>query len=134
MDRDDVCRCSFRHLQQLYTFLFTYFRWLTKNIISLSIWTKKKSTPAASGATANATVSNNEITKSTNRNIVLSRPVRRVLQNFLLIWLDPNLDEPNEDFKKSLQQLRRIVASITIFTDAQKCIKFLTEIKKRKSV
>jgi hypothetical protein len=93
---------------------------------------KNKSTPTASGAAANATVSNNEITKSTNRNTVLSRPVRRVLQNFLLIWLDPQLDESNEDFKKSLQQLRRIVASITTFTDAQECIEFLSGIKKEK--
>ncbi|CAF1608752.1 unnamed protein product, partial [Didymodactylos carnosus] len=86
----------------------------------------------ATTATATATISNNEITEGTNRNTVLPRPVRRILQNFLLVWLDANLDESNEDFKNSLQQLRRIVASITTFTDAQECIEFLSQIKKEK--
>ncbi|CAF4085602.1 unnamed protein product [Rotaria sp. Silwood1] len=79
-----------------------------------------------------ATVGKNETTKSTERNAMLLRPVRRVLQNFLLVWLDPNLNESNEDFKKSLQHLRHIVASISTFTDAQECINFLSEIKKEK--
>ena len=87
---------------------------------------------SASGGATTATVNNNEITKSTNRNTVLPRPVRRILQNFLIVWLDANLDESNDDFKNSLQQLRRIVASITIFTDAQECIAFISEIKKEK--
>ncbi|CAF4049470.1 unnamed protein product, partial [Rotaria sp. Silwood1] len=72
---------------------------------------------------------------TTNNNCiaaVLPQPARRVLQNFLLVWLDANLNESNKDFKKSLQQLRHIVASITTFTNAQECIDFLSAIKKEK--
>ncbi|CAF1061829.1 unnamed protein product [Rotaria sordida] len=73
------------------------------------------------------------ITTNNNRAAaVLSRPVQRVLQNFLLVWLDANINESNEDYKKLLQQLRRIVASVTTFTDAQKCVDFLSEIKREK--
>ena len=57
----------------------------------------------------------------------LPRPARRVIQNFLLIWLDANFDESKPDFRKSLQQLRHIVASITTFKDADECIDFLDE-------
>ncbi|CAF4702309.1 unnamed protein product, partial [Rotaria sp. Silwood2] len=52
--------------------------------------------------------------------------------NFLLVWLDANFDESDSDFKNSLQNLRKIVASITIFKDAQQCVSFLSEIKKEK--
>jgi len=58
-------------------------------------------------------------TADSKRRDVVTRPVRRIVQNYLLIWLDANSDESKEDFKKSLQQLRHIVASITTFTDAQ---------------
>jgi hypothetical protein len=106
----------------------------SSSLSSSTIENKSKNLPSITALTsdATATASSSEITKGTNKNTVLSRPVRRILQNFLLIWLDPNLDERNEDFKKSLQQLRRIVASITTFTDTQECIKFLSEIKKEK--
>ena len=62
----------------------------------------------------------------------MPQPGRRMLQNFLLIWLDADFDESKEDFKKSIENLRRIVASITTFTDAQQCIDFLSAIKEEK--
>ncbi|CAF4914093.1 unnamed protein product, partial [Rotaria sp. Silwood2] len=71
-------------------------------------------------------------TTAVSRNATLSQPVRRVIQNFLLIWLDTNIDETQEDFRKSLKHLQHVVASITTFTDAEQCFKFLDEIKKEK--
>ncbi|CAF4234579.1 unnamed protein product, partial [Rotaria sordida] len=88
---------------------------------------QKPTTTATSGAAAMPTTTMNNPAAA-----VLSRPRRRVLQNFLLVWLDGNLDESNEDFKKSLRRLRRVVASITTFTDAQECVNFLSEIKREK--
>ncbi|CAF4042344.1 unnamed protein product [Rotaria sp. Silwood1] len=83
--------------------------------------------------TAASEVPTMPITINNNRDVaVLPRPVRRILQNFLLIWLDANFTESNEDFKRSLQQLRRTVASITTFTDAQECVRFLSDIKEEK--
>ncbi|CAF1510303.1 unnamed protein product, partial [Rotaria sp. Silwood1] len=71
-------------------------------------------------------------TATTSRNAVLPQTARRILQNFLLVWLDANLQESDNDFTNSLQHLRKIVASITTFTDAQQCVNFLSEIKKEK--
>jgi tetratricopeptide (TPR) repeat protein len=54
----------------------------------------------------------------------------RLLQNVLLIWLDPNIDEENNrDCQKNIVQLRRIVSSIKTFTNADQCINFLSKIK-----
>ena len=70
---------------------------------------------------------------TTNRAAALPRPVRRVLQNFLLVWLDANFNESSADFKKSLKYLRQVVASIETFTDAEECVKFLDQVKKEKA-
>ncbi|CAF4157256.1 unnamed protein product [Rotaria sordida] len=67
------------------------------------------------------------------RSAALPQPARRIIQNFLLVWLDANIDESKEDFQTSLKHLRRIVASITTFTDAQKCFDYLSGITKEKA-
>ena len=69
---------------------------------------------------------------ASSRNLDLSQPVRRTIQNFLLIWLDASCNEGNEDFKNSIKHLRRLVVSITTFTDADECIDYLSEIKTEK--
>ncbi|CAF1309701.1 unnamed protein product [Rotaria sp. Silwood1] len=86
---------------------------------------KSKSTKTtASGAAAMAT--------TTSRVGELSQPVRRVIQNYVLVWFDANFDESDDDFKKSLQHLRKTVASIATFTNVQEGIVFLNAIKKEK--
>ncbi|CAF4009011.1 unnamed protein product, partial [Rotaria sordida] len=83
----------------------------------------QKLATAASGRTAITT---------TNSTAVLPERVRRVLENFLLIWLDANFDESKEHYKKSIQLLRHIVATITAFTDTDQCIDFLSDIRNEK--
>ncbi|CAF0837930.1 unnamed protein product [Rotaria sp. Silwood1] len=88
----------------------------------------KKSSPPPT-TTANTVHSTAAAAITTSSNTVLSRRVHRVLQDFLVIWLDSNVDESKNDFKKSIQRLRHIVASVITFTDVQECIDFLSEIK-----
>ncbi|CAF4671942.1 unnamed protein product, partial [Rotaria sp. Silwood2] len=92
---------------------------------------QKPTTTVISGAAAMP--STTTIINANNRAaVVRSRPMRRVLQNFRLLWLDANLDETKDDFKKSLRRLRRVVASIETFKDAQECIDFLHAITNEK--
>ncbi|CAF4157521.1 unnamed protein product, partial [Rotaria magnacalcarata] len=103
----------------------------TLSLSSSTTTTKSKNLSVVSLSTSDAAAASGgktETAKAIERNLALPRPVRRVLQNFLLVWLGANYDESNEDFKKSLQHLRKIVASITIFTDAQECIDFISAI------
>ncbi|CAF2064308.1 unnamed protein product [Rotaria magnacalcarata] len=51
----------------------------------------------------------------------------RVFQNFFLIWLDLNVDESNDDYCSLLAQLRRVINTIIIFNDINRCIQFLTK-------
>ena len=81
-----------------------------------------------SGATAMTASSS-----TTNRAAALPRPARRILQNFLLVWLDANFNEADADFKNSLKYLRQVVATIETFTDAKTCFEFLDRIKNEKA-
>ena len=87
-------------------------------------------TTAAVSKTAAATAT----IPSTSRSAAAALPprTRKLIQNFLLVWLDANLDESNVDFKNSLEQLRNVVASITTFQDVKECINFLNEISQEK--
>ncbi|CAF4124268.1 unnamed protein product, partial [Rotaria sordida] len=67
-----------------------------------------------------------------NSTTVLPRPLRRVLQNFCLVWLDGDFDESKENYKTSIQHLRHVVATITAFTDADQCVDFLSDIEDEK--
>jgi tetratricopeptide (TPR) repeat protein len=53
---------------------------------------------------------------------------RRIIQNYLLIWLDPNINEFDNDCQYTLEQFRSIVNDINIFSDVNQCIDFLTDI------
>jgi len=62
-----------------------------------------------------------------------SHPARiRILENFIVIWLDSNMDHSDEDTSNTIIQLQSIVNSIERFTDLDKCVDFLTDIEDEK--
>ncbi|CAF4085820.1 unnamed protein product, partial [Rotaria sordida] len=104
---------------------------------------KQHSKSTASGSSSSSTTNKLKKTSSSSstaasvstmgRSAALPQSARRIIQNFLLVWLDANVDESKEDFQNSLKHLRRIVASITTFTDAQQCFDYLSGITKEKA-
>ncbi len=73
-------------------------------------------------------------TTSIEKTDTYTRPLQiRNVQNFILVWLDSNIDEYDADFKNSLTQLRRIVNTIHTFTNPEECENFLTQIKNEKA-
>ncbi|CAF3342572.1 unnamed protein product [Rotaria socialis] len=76
------------------------------------------------GTTTNAT-------SATSTEAFQPRP-RRMVQNFLLVWLDANIDEGMEDFQKSLAELRKIFVTVEPFTDVDQCVDYLTSIDDQK--
>jgi hypothetical protein len=51
-----------------------------------------------------------------------------IAQNFLLIWLDADIDQSKQNCQNTLVQLRSISNDVDIFTKPDKCIDFLTEV------
>ena len=57
----------------------------------------------------------------------------RIVQNFLLIWLDANIDEINDvDSRTTITKLRQVVNAIYTFTDVDECIEYITGIETEK--
>ncbi|CAF3600405.1 unnamed protein product [Rotaria sp. Silwood1] len=98
---------------------------------SLLSTTNKSKRPSLSSTTASSESSTAAV-KNVNISVTLPRSVRRTIQNFVLVWLDENIDVSKKDFQSSLKDLRHIVASITTFTNAQECFSFLSGIKNEK--
>jgi tetratricopeptide (TPR) repeat protein len=57
---------------------------------------------------------------------------QRIMQNYVLVWLDANIDKSQEDFRDSLTKLQCIVSTIDTYTDADQCIECLAELQNEK--
>ncbi|CAF4510845.1 unnamed protein product, partial [Rotaria socialis] len=53
---------------------------------------------------------------------------RRMAQNYLVIWVDGNIDENNDDYGSTLAQLRTVVSDVNVCTTPEQCVEFLDEI------
>ncbi len=58
---------------------------------------------------------------------------RRIVQNFVLIWLSDDIDKSDVKFQNAIIQLRRFANIINIFTDPDQCVDFLSEITNEKA-
>jgi hypothetical protein len=54
---------------------------------------------------------------------------QRIIQNFLLIWMDASIDPSKKDCQNTLAHLRNIVNDVHLFTEPDQCVDFLTDIK-----
>jgi tetratricopeptide (TPR) repeat protein len=64
-----------------------------------------------------------------------SRPIRsrmRIVENFIIVWLDSNIKESNKTTQKSISLLRCIINSIRTFTGTDQCIHFIRGITDEK--
>ncbi|CAF3332840.1 unnamed protein product [Rotaria socialis] len=55
------------------------------------------------------------------------QPRRRMVQNYLVIWVDGNINTNNEDCQNSLDQLRTVVSEVNVCTTPEQCIEFLND-------
>ncbi|CAF4035659.1 unnamed protein product, partial [Rotaria magnacalcarata] len=63
--------------------------------------------------------------KSEENNDSWTAPSRfPVIKNFIVIWLDTNINQSDEFTKNTITKLRYIISSVTTFTDTDECIAF----------
>ena len=61
------------------------------------------------------------------------RGTRRI-QNYMIIWLDSNIDEvENKECINAISKLRRVVNNVNTFTDVNECINFVSNIREEKT-
>ncbi|CAM4982675.1 unnamed protein product, partial [Rotaria socialis] len=54
-------------------------------------------------------------------------------QNYLVIWVDGNIDENTEDCRNTLAQLRVVVSEVNVCRTPEECIEFLNEMNDGKA-
>ncbi|CAF4640350.1 unnamed protein product, partial [Rotaria sp. Silwood2] len=79
------------------------------------------STSSSSLATLNQKSNSNRIAKRGRRT-----DTHEIVQNFLLIWLDANIDESSEDYHNSIKHLRCTVNTIETFQDTEECVDYVS--------
>ncbi|CAF1656913.1 unnamed protein product [Adineta ricciae] len=62
-----------------------------------------------------------------------SQPRQRMVQNYLLVWVDANIDEKNQDCQNTLTHLRSVVNDVNIYTQPDACVQFLNSIADEKA-
>ncbi|CAF4821170.1 unnamed protein product [Rotaria socialis] len=80
----------------------------------------QKSKSTAPKPTAGATVS-----RTTTSDAI--RPRRRMTQNYLVIWVDGNINENTEDCRNTLAQLRVVVSEVNVCRTPEGCTEFLNK-------
>jgi tetratricopeptide (TPR) repeat protein len=71
------------------------------------------------------------ITSASSHNA--SHPRRRMAPSYLVIWVDANIDETNTDCQEILAQLRTVTNNVSVFTERDGCVDFLTDVKDMKA-
>ena len=56
----------------------------------------------------------------------------RIVQNYLLVWVDANATTSNEDSQHTLEQLRTTVNEVNTFVEPDQCLTFLQDIQLEK--
>ncbi|CAF2134891.1 unnamed protein product [Rotaria magnacalcarata] len=99
----------------------------SNNSVSYSGHTSKKTSEMSNKDTEKTTTSTAAASST-----ALRAPRSRFVQNYLVVWLDANIDEKKEHFQKSLVELRKIVVTLDLFTDVEQCIEYLKRIDGQK--
>ncbi|CAM4841874.1 unnamed protein product [Rotaria magnacalcarata] len=82
-----------------------------------------------SGQKSKSTIPKSTVSAGTSRTTTLyaMQPRRRMAQNYLVIWVDGNIDENTVDCQNTLAQLRAVVSDVNVCTTPEGCIEFLNE-------
>lgn len=57
-----------------------------------------------------------------------SRQEERIVENYILVWLNSNIDETNVDYHNSISKFKNIVNTIILFNNRDECLDFVTEV------
>ncbi len=91
----------------------------TLDIASIVDSTENPSSKSSSDPEIIKSESNNEFSKN-------------IIDNYVLIWLDSNINEFSDNYKQHITQLRSVSNTIYIFTDPKECVSFIANSSSKK--
>ncbi|CAF4932898.1 unnamed protein product, partial [Rotaria magnacalcarata] len=105
------------------------------NTLLFNIYIKQQHVLDMSGQKSKSTVPKSTVSAATSRTKTsdATQPRRRMVQNYLVIWVDGNIDEKIEDCRNTLTQLRAAVNEVNVCTTPEGCIEFLDKMDEGKA-
>ncbi|CAF0779032.1 unnamed protein product [Adineta steineri] len=73
--------------------------------------------------------SNQHVAASSN----IRQPRKRIIQNYLLIWVDASIDQADKDCQNTLAQLKNVVNDVNLCTESDQCIEALNKVDKEQA-
>ncbi|CAF1551476.1 unnamed protein product, partial [Adineta steineri] len=73
--------------------------------------------------------SNQNVAASSN----IRQPRKRIVQNYLLIWVDASIDQADKDCQNTLAQLKNVVNDVSLCTEPNQCIQVLNKVDKKQA-
>jgi len=70
--------------------------------------------------------------KESNTSISYKNLRHRIIEDFVVVWLDSNISETDSNYQNYITQLQHVFSPISIFNDPEQCIDFLTDIMNEK--
>ena len=72
--------------------------------------------------------------KAIGNDISSQRILSRMIERFVIVWLDSNIDESDRNYQNIIIQFQRIVDRIKTFANPDQCLDFLITIKDLNSI
>ncbi|CAF4120659.1 unnamed protein product [Adineta steineri] len=63
----------------------------------------------------------------------IRQPRQRMVQNYLLLWVDANIDKANKDCQNTLAQLKNVVNDVNLCTETNQCTQVLKKVDKERA-
>ncbi|CAF4169194.1 unnamed protein product, partial [Adineta steineri] len=63
----------------------------------------------------------------------IRQPRQRMVQNYLLLWVDANIDKANKDCQNTLAQLKNVVNDVSLCTETNQCTQVLNKVDKERA-
>ncbi|CAF5143382.1 unnamed protein product, partial [Rotaria magnacalcarata] len=98
-------------------------------VLRISIGNKTKDTTKTSSESTKQVTTTTATSTAAHSSSSLRSGEMKIMQNFLLIWFDGNIDKNHEDFQDYFTELRNIVSTFEKFNDVNRCVEYLRSIE-----
>ncbi|CAF4308420.1 unnamed protein product, partial [Rotaria magnacalcarata] len=98
-------------------------------VLRISIGNKTKDTTKTSSESTKQVTTTTATSTAAHSSSSLRSGEMKIMQNFLLIWFDGNIDKNHEDFQDYFTELRNIVSTFEKFNDVNRCAEYLRRIE-----
>ncbi|CAF1548073.1 unnamed protein product [Adineta ricciae] len=78
-------------------------------------------------------MSGSKLNQNATASLEIRQPQQRIVQNYLLIWVDASIDQGKNDCQDTLAQLKNVINDVNLCTESNQCIQALNKVDKERA-